>query len=255
MSGDAVTVRVSRSLVPFDAANEARAVSQIAAWAEPMRRDFDQAFSREWIEETLRDALRRGLVDIIGVIEAAEKNDDELADNALRAVAGELMERREGRPGEGQILAYLQRHASSPPLRRKRGRAWPSNWRRDFLICAMIEIASRELGLTPTRNRESRRSDRYPSGCSLVVKAWASKGIFLDEKHVQENIWGGLVGRLTRHAFAHGLLTRASRKGAGNSSPIKYVASKCMSALRRTPKPEKGQASDEVEKNRIGRAR
>ena len=141
MSGDAVTVRVSRSLVPFDAGNEARAVSQIAAWAEPMRRDFDQAFSREWIEETLRDALRRGLVDIIGVIEAAEKNDDELADNALRAVAGELMERREGRPGEGQILAYLQRHASSPPLRRKRGRAWPSNWRRDFLICAMIEIA------------------------------------------------------------------------------------------------------------------
>jgi hypothetical protein len=196
--------------------DEERAIALMAKWAAPMRREFDQQFSTDWVEKMLRHALRTGLVNVIDVIAAAEKRDDQLADKALRAVAAELMERPLGRPGEAQILAYLQRSAAVPPHKRKRGRAWTSNWRRDFMICAMIEIVCRELPLSPTRNRESRRADSYPSGCSVVTKVWARNGIFLEEKNVQENIWGGIVGRVTRDAFAQGLLAFTSPHEIGD---------------------------------------
>jgi hypothetical protein len=74
------------------------------------------------------------------------------------------------------------------------------------MICSTIEILHRELGLSPTRNRESRRADRYPSGCSVVTKLWTRNGFRLEEQNVQENIWHGLTGRLTRNAFAQGHL-------------------------------------------------
>jgi hypothetical protein len=85
-----------RSLTVLDRDDEARTVAMVAQWAEPHRRDFDQQFSTEWIEEQLREALRGGLLDVVGVIEAAEQKGDELADKALRAVGAELMRRPEG---------------------------------------------------------------------------------------------------------------------------------------------------------------
>ena len=169
-----------------DDIDEERVIALMMEWAASARREFDQQFSREWVEKMLRHALRSGLVDVIGVIEAAEKRNDQLADQALRAVGAELMERRSRRPGEAQILAYLQRVASRPPHRRKQGGVWHNNWRRDFMICATVEILHRELGLSPTRNRDSRRADRYPSGCSLVTKLLARNGIFLDEKNIRK---------------------------------------------------------------------
>ena len=201
----AVALAPSRSLVSLDPVDEERAIAIMMDWAASVKRDFNHDFSNEWVAKMLRHALRTGLVNVVGVIEAAEKRGDPLADDALRKVGAELMERRSGRPGEAQILAYLQRVADRPLHGRKRGGDWTNNWRRDFILCAMIEILFRELGLSPTRNRESRRADNYPSGCSLIVKLWARQGVHLEETRVQ-NIWGGLTGRLTREAFAQGPL-------------------------------------------------
>jgi hypothetical protein len=188
-------------LRPID---EERTLALMAEWAKSARPDFDQASSREWVERMLRHALRTGLVNVIGVIEAAEKRNDPLADQALRRVGRELMARGAANPSEEQILSYLQRVADRDLRGRKQGGTWHNNWRRDFIVCATIEILHRELGLAPTRNRGSRRADSFPSGCSLSAKLWTRLGHPLEEDNIQENIWSGLTGRLTRAAFAQG---------------------------------------------------
>ena len=174
----------------------------MTGWAAHARSEFDRPASREWASKMLRHVLRTGLLNVIDVIAAAEKKNDYMADNALRRVGQEIMLRRPANAGEKQIVSYLQRHAHLAPLGPGRGRGWPDNWRRDFIICATIEILRRELGLSPTRNRESRRADSYPSGCSLASKLWTTPKAPLKETNIQENIWGGMVGRVTREAFA-----------------------------------------------------
>ena len=136
-----------------------------------MRDRFDAAFSREWLEATLRQRLRDGdsLTFVIKVIELPTDG-DEIADAALREVGAELMERRFGRLGEGQILAYLQRAVLRPPLGRGRGRAWYDDYQRNIGICVLIKLACRVFGVHATRSQESRRPNRPQSGVSLITE-------------------------------------------------------------------------------------
>jgi hypothetical protein len=195
----ALAMRETRSPSLLGEVDEAKALAVMSGWAKSARLDFDGEASREWVDRMLRHALRTGLVNVIDVIAWAEKQGDFMADAALRAVGAEIMRRRPANAGEEQIVSYLQRVAHVAPLSRGRGRAWTDNWRRDFIICATIEILRRELGLRPTRNRASQRADAYPCGCSMVAKLWPS----LEEANAQK-IWSGLTGRLVREAFAQG---------------------------------------------------
>jgi hypothetical protein len=63
-----------------------------------------------------------------------------------------------------------------------------------------VQWACTTFGVRPTRSRSARR-ERTQSGCSLVKHALERHKIFLEEKTIQENIWGGLPGALARHAM------------------------------------------------------
>jgi hypothetical protein len=190
--------------------DEQRAIGQVAKWASLIRDRLTKDFSREWLERTLRQALRgvgvtepERLTIAIKAVEAAEQG-DEIADLALREVAGELMERPTGLAGDGQILAYLQRAARRDLHKSRRGGHWASNWYRDVAVCILVHLVCEEFGVLPTRNRESRRSGRDPSGCSLVAAglARAEPALHIDEMSIQQHLWLGLPGALTRRAVA-----------------------------------------------------
>jgi len=185
-------------LVTFD---EKRAVNRVAIKVALVHHQLSTQFSREWLERTLRQYLRGGLITVIKVVEAADAG-DEIADMALREVGAELLEQPSGRTGDFQIIAYLQRAALRAPHKRGRGAQWYDDWSRNFGICLLIELACKEFGISPTRNRESTRAKRNPSGCSLVAAALKRNGIHLDERSLQQNIWFGLPGELARRAFA-----------------------------------------------------
>jgi hypothetical protein len=136
----------------------------------------------------------------IKAVEAADAGDD-IADAALRDVGSELLERMSGRPGDLQILAYFQRAGRRPPHRRRAGRRWCDDWYRNLCVCLLVVIAGEEFGVAPTRNRESRRAQRTPSGCSIVAAALKRNRITLDEATVQRHLWLGLPGDLTRQAL------------------------------------------------------
>ena len=136
----ALAVRETCSSALLGEIDEASVLAIMSDWSKSARLDFDHEASREWVDRMLRHALRTGLVNVIDVIAAAEKKNDAMADKALRAVGAEIMRRQPANAGEEQILSYLQRIAHVAPLSRGRGGAWPNNWRRDFIICATVEI-------------------------------------------------------------------------------------------------------------------
>ena len=171
------------------------------ARASPARRGL----SREWLGTTLRRYLRGieisdGVRLSIAICKAADAG-DEIADAALWDVGRELIERPTGRPGDLQILAYYQRAGRHSP-RRRRGRQWHDDWYRNLCICLLVELACKEFGVRPTRNRESRRGGREPSGCSLVAAGLARNKARLDEATIQRHLWLGLPGALVRQALA-----------------------------------------------------
>jgi hypothetical protein len=167
---------------------------------------MDKKYSPERLEELLRRGLREGVLTLtIKAVEAAEKNEDEIADAALRQVGAEMMGGRivEGEGGV-QIWAYYQRAGLRSPLTRPRGKRWYNTYIRDLEICFLIVLASTLFGLSPTRNREARRADRNPSGISLITAALARNGLHLEEDTVQRDIWHGVRGELARLAIARG---------------------------------------------------
>ena len=166
---------ITQPMVVFD---EKRAINRVAIWVALARHRLGAEWSREWLGTTLRRYLR-GIEISDGVrlsiaIEACKAADagDEIADAALWDVGRELIERPTGRPGDLQILAYYQRAGRHSP-RRRRGRQWHDDWYRNLCICLLVELACKEFGVRPTRNRESRRGGREPSGCSLVAAGLA----------------------------------------------------------------------------------
>ena len=193
---------------PLAPADEQRAINRVAVWVAAVRSKLTKEWSREWLETTLRCYLREGSLAIATkAVEAADKQGDELADAALRDVAAELqtalLQKRDLKPGHLQVIAYYQRVNRSAPLERKQGRyGGYDNWSRNLGICFLIKLACAEFGVKPTRSRESRRSHRYPSGCSLVCAALALYHVNIAEKTIQEEIWNGLPGELARQAMA-----------------------------------------------------
>ena len=193
-----VMVRPSRRASDLD---EKTAATVVAEWIAPIRSEFGREFGRPWIENAFRCALRNNLIDVVGVVQAAYRG-DELADAALRAVGAELMEKPSGRPGEAQILLYYQGAGLRALEKPKRGGVWHREWCRRVTICILVAMACDAFGVPATRNRESRRAKRSPSGCSLVAAALAQNKIFIEEKSIQTNLWEGLPGYLARASYA-----------------------------------------------------
>jgi hypothetical protein len=196
-------VSIVQPMVVFD---ERRAINRVSIWVALARSRLRKEWSREWLETTLRRHLRGGLITVVKVVEAADQG-DEIADGALREVGAELLEahllgRPSWRPGDLQILAYYQRTSLRAPYKRGRGQQWYDDWARNLMICLLIELACKEFGIKPTRNRESRRTSREASGCSLVAAGLARNKISLKETTVQRHIWLSLPGELARQAFA-----------------------------------------------------
>ena len=179
--------------------DEKLAIEIATRWVAAVRNRFDASFSREWLEKAIRNELRNGssLTFVVKAVEAAEQG-DEIADAALREVGAELMERRSGRVGEGQILAYLQRAALRAPYGRRPGRAWYDDHQRNFGTCVLIKLACRVFGFHATRSLESRCPNRPHSGVSLIHEALVLNGIHIEEKTIQKHIWFGYVGILVR---------------------------------------------------------
>jgi hypothetical protein len=176
----------------------------------------------------LRHGLRAGLLPLaIKAVEAATKENDDLADAALRDVGAELltdlMQKRDLEQGHLQVIAYYQSIQHRPLLKRKPGRYGRyDHWRRDFAICITVRLACMEFNVPPTRSRESRRANRAPSGCSLVTSALGLTKMHLDEKTVQEKIWRGWIGEIVRHLSPERVLEIAGLRETrfASSSPF-----------------------------------
>jgi hypothetical protein len=180
-------------------ADEKLAIEISVAWVAAVRYRFDARFSREWLEKAIRYELRNGdsLAFAVKAVEAADRG-DEIADAALREVGSELMERRSGRLGEGQILAYYQRAGLQAPHGRAPGRAWYDQYQRNLGICVMIKLACRVFGVHATRSLKGGRPNRPQSGVSLITVALARNRIHIEEKTIQKHIWFGVPGYLVK---------------------------------------------------------
>jgi len=191
--------------LPTGELDEKLAIGRVAIWVATVRHQMEKQYSRDLLETELRKGLREGRLTLtIKAVEAADKG-DEIADAALRDVGSELqtplVQGRELAPGHLQVIAYYQRAGKRPPHKRPRGQRWYDDWMRNINICVLTVLACREFGVQPTRNRESRRANKDPSGLSLVVAALARNKIFIDETSVQRHIWLGLPGELVRSTF------------------------------------------------------
>src|SRR5262249_45975624 len=154
-------------------------------------------FSIEWLETKLRQSLCEGGLALACKAVVAADQGDAIADEALRDVGAELLLQRPDllMPGHLQIISYLQRVTKTkrPPHKRKPGRYGEyDHWVRDIGICLLIHLACKEFGVKATRNRENRRANRKPSGCSLVKQGLARRMLNLEEKTIQEHIFLGL---------------------------------------------------------------
>jgi hypothetical protein len=158
---------------------------------------------REWLQADLEDGLRAGHFDLAIYAAQLARTGDEICDKALRRVGAKLqtllLQRRELAPGHLQVIAYLQeKNAEVSPQRRPRGRPLFGNLVRDVRLCLCTHVICRELGVPPTRNRASRRSNSNPSAISLLMDALEHLKVkHLDEATVQ-NIWYGALGNRLR---------------------------------------------------------
>jgi hypothetical protein len=195
-------VTTSIITLPGTALDVQRAVNRLALHVATLHHKLQKEYSRDWLEAELRKGLCDGRLSLcIKAVEAADKG-DEIADAALRRVHAEMQGGMvvEREPGHLQVWAYGQRAIERPPRKRPRGHRWHDDWLRNLMICFLIDLACREYGVHPTRNREARRANREPSAISLVVAALARNKVHIDEASVQQNIWFGLPGELARAA-------------------------------------------------------
>jgi hypothetical protein len=167
---------------PLRAEHEEWAIEWLARAATHVR-DMLEDHGPGRFETLLKEVLREGveLKVIVQVVEAADKG-DWLCDKALRDIGAELqtalIQKRDLEPGHLQIISYYQRAAERAPVTRKPGRYDEyGSWFRNVAICMLITQACKWLGVPPTRNRESRRAGRRPSGCSLTSAALKRHGI------------------------------------------------------------------------------
>jgi hypothetical protein len=149
-------------------------------------------YSREWLETTLKEFLRKGLIETLKVIEAAD-NGDEIAHRALVSVFAEMQ------TPTAQLKAYVERTALRGPPTRKPGRYGPyDNWRRDLGLVVLVYWVAAQFDLNPTRQLESRHT-RPHSGASVTVTALRRKGFNISEKRLN-NLWSDLGGAVVSFA-------------------------------------------------------
>jgi hypothetical protein len=178
--------------LPMTGVDEDAATAAVAQWVQVVQDKMTASASREWLEATLCDFLRQGLIETLKVIEAADAG-DEIADAALRRVYAEMSD-------VGEVPATLKAYGIKAVLRgpvtRSAGRnMWFDNWRRDIGIACLVCLTMVRFELRPTRNREQRRK-RRPSASSVVAAALGKQArINVAEKRV-ENIWAGLQGQV-----------------------------------------------------------
>jgi hypothetical protein len=123
----------------------------IAAAAEGyavIRERMTTDYSLEWLETALKDSLRKGLIEQLKVIDAADRG-DEIAHRALVCVFAEMQ------TPPAQLKAYVER-AALYGKGRKAGRNPYSNWRRDIGLVVLIYCVAKQFDLNPTRQLESR---------------------------------------------------------------------------------------------------
>jgi hypothetical protein len=178
--------------LPMTGVDEDATTAAVAQWVQVVQDKMTASASREWLEATLCDFLRQGLIETLNVVEAADAG-DEIADAALRRVYAEMSD-------VGEVPATLKAYGIKAVLRgpvtRSAGRnMWFDNWRRDIGIACLVCLTVARFGLHPTRNREQRRK-RRPSASSVVAAALGKQArINVAEKRV-ENIWAGLQGQV-----------------------------------------------------------
>lgn len=182
----------TNTLVVFD---EAAAIDEVATWVETVQEKMTAGYSRQWLEDELVTLLRQGTMAELRIIEAAEKDDDEIADAALRRVWSEITNRHE-QPSVLLSSFAMKVVNRGEPIKRGRGHYWYDNWRRDFGVVVLVYLTHRRFNLTPTRNREQRRR-LTPSASSIVTAALGRHRVNVAEKSV-ENIWGALSGHVGR---------------------------------------------------------
>jgi hypothetical protein len=172
--------------------DETAMVAIIGDWIAVVEQKMTASASREWLEATLCDFLRQGLIETLTVIQAADAG-DEIADAALRRVYAEMSD-----VGEVPVTlkAYGIKAVLRGPVTRLAGRnMWFDNWRRDIGIACLVCLTMAQFGLRPSRNREQKRK-RRPSASSVVAAALGKQArINVAEKRV-ENIWAGLQGQV-----------------------------------------------------------
>jgi hypothetical protein len=178
--------------------DETAMVAAVTDWITVVEHMMTTTASREWLEATLREFLRQGLIETLKVIESAEAG-DEIAHAALCRVCAEMLDQGEMPPAA--LRAYGERALVRGPVTRSAGRSEHDNWRRDIGIACLVYLAKERFGLSPTRNREQRRRQQ-PSASSVVALALGRHRINVAEKRV-ENISAALGGQVA--AFVTGL--------------------------------------------------
>jgi hypothetical protein len=148
-------------------ADEAAMVAKAREWVEIIDDKLAPENARDWLFDALCDRLRRGMVDVQVVVDAADAGDD-IADAALRHVDAEMRDNHVEAPVT--LQAYAIKAAKRGAVKRSRGRRWHRNFRRDIGIAILVLFVMLQFGLNPTRNREQRRRCR-PSAASVAAAA------------------------------------------------------------------------------------
>ena len=189
------------AVLPVPVFDEQRAVDHVASLVAVLLPRMSACASHARLAELLRNRLRRGdSIVIEKAIRAAERDDDWLADAVLRQTYFEMKDH--GEPMSRQLETFGERAVLRPPVLRGRGRDEYADWRRNILICVLIQVTCADFNVCPTRSRSARR-ERRPSGCSLVKQALQRHKIHIEEQTIQQHIWlGGLLGTLVRQVMS-----------------------------------------------------
>jgi hypothetical protein len=170
-----------------------RTINRLAFLVALVSETFDAKCSNECLNELLRQALRAAIC--CKAVEAADKMSEKITDAALREVGAalltDLVQKRDLEHGHLHIIAYGQKVADRPPLKRKRGRYGTyDRWRQNLSVRA-CPAGVRPIWRQGDGSRQQ-RADHEPSGISLTVAAYARNRIHLHEATVQNEIWFGI---------------------------------------------------------------
>jgi hypothetical protein len=203
-STSGVIARLPSARLPTNV-DDNHAIEVIDGWLSTMGHRLNKEYGREWLQTELEKELREGDYEFtLSAINEANAG-NEIAHEALLTIARELLAEAlpERKSGHLPVRDYGMR-AWGQPYKRLRGRSLYDNFVKNMLTCYCVILACYHFGVPPTRNRAHTKGGGAPSsGISLVVAALEHRGIYRDEKTVQEKIWYGLPGALARrHAPA-----------------------------------------------------